>query len=124
LAPFAVRVRGLRDRAFVDGFTGREMADTELKSHQDAAPNAPAPDRLRTPEISSRRRRIRILPLLLTLIAIVAAVGLGRNMWDLYMEAPWTRAGTVLVYVVTMAPRGRRAHRRAAGRRQPVRAQG
>jgi multidrug resistance efflux pump len=25
-------------------------------------------------------------------------------MWDVYMEAPWTRDATVRVYVVTMAP--------------------
>jgi multidrug resistance efflux pump len=81
------------------------MADTELRSRQDVATNAPAADRLPTTDLAPRRRsRIRILPLLLTLIAIAAAVWLGRVMWDLYMEAPWTRDGTVRVYVVTMAP--------------------
>jgi multidrug resistance efflux pump len=82
------------------------MADTELRSRPNAAPNVPAPDQLRTPEIAPRRRRsrIRILPLLLTLIAIVAAGVLGRAMWDLYMAAPWTRDGTVRAYVVTIAP--------------------
>jgi multidrug resistance efflux pump len=81
------------------------MADTELKSRQDVAPNAPAADRLPTPDLALRRRsRIRILPLLLTLIAIAAAAWLGRAMWDVYMEAPWTRDGTVRAYVVTIAP--------------------
>jgi multidrug resistance efflux pump len=82
------------------------MADTELKSRQEAAPPPPATtDHLPAPDLAPRRRsRFRILPLLITLIAIVAAVGLGRAMWDLYMEAPWTRDGTVRVYVVTMAP--------------------
>ena len=81
------------------------MADTELRSRQDAAPNAPAADRLRAPDLAPRRRsRFRILPLAITLITIAAAVGLGRAMWDLYMAAPWTRDGTVRVYVVTMAP--------------------
>ncbi len=81
------------------------MADTELKSREDAAPNAPAGDRRRTPGLApGRRSRIRILPLLLTLIAIVAAVVLGRAMWDAYMAAPWTRDGTVRAYVVTIAP--------------------
>ena len=51
-----------------------------------------------------RRSRIRILPLLLTLIAIVVAVILGRAMWNVYMAAPWTRDGTVRAYVVTIAP--------------------
>jgi multidrug resistance efflux pump len=32
------------------------------------------------------------------------AVALDRAMWDAYMGAPWTRDGTVGVYVVTMAP--------------------
>jgi multidrug resistance efflux pump len=41
---------------------------------------------------------------LITLIAIVGAVVLGRAMWDIYMEAPWTRDGTVRAYVVTIAP--------------------
>jgi multidrug resistance efflux pump len=41
---------------------------------------------------------------LLTLIAVAAAVWLGRAMWDVYVEAPWTRDGTVRVYVVTIAP--------------------
>jgi multidrug resistance efflux pump len=81
------------------------MADTDLRSRQDAAPNAPAAERPRAPGLASRRRsRIRILPVLLTLIVIAAAVWLGRAMWDLYMEAPWTRDGTVRAYVVTIAP--------------------
>jgi multidrug resistance efflux pump len=81
------------------------MADAELRSRADVAPNVPAAERLPTPDLAPhRRRRIRILPLLLTLIAIVLAVGLGREMWRVYMEAPWTRDGTVRVYVVTMAP--------------------
>jgi multidrug resistance efflux pump len=81
------------------------MADTELRSREDVAPNAPVADRLRPPDPAPRRRsRIRILPFVITLIAVVTAVALGRAMWDLYMEAPWTRDGTVRVYVVTMAP--------------------
>ena len=81
------------------------MADTELRSREDAAPAAPTADRLRTPELVRRRRsRIRILPLLFTLITIVVAAGLGRAMWDAYMGAPWTRDGTVRAYVVTIAP--------------------
>jgi RND family efflux transporter MFP subunit len=81
------------------------MADTDLRSRQDAAPDAPAADGLRTPDLAPRRRsRIRVLPLLLTLIAIVAAAGLGQALWRVYMAAPWTRDGTVRAYVVTMAP--------------------
>ena len=50
------------------------------------------------------RRRWRILPLLITGIAVVFAGVLGRAMWATYMTAPWTRDGTVRAYVVTIAP--------------------
>jgi multidrug resistance efflux pump len=50
------------------------------------------------------RRRLRVVPLLLTLAAVAGAGVLGRAMWDAYMGAPWTRDGTVRAYVVTMAP--------------------
>ena len=50
------------------------------------------------------RRRIRIVPLLITLAAVAVAVPLGWAMWNAYMGAPWTRDGTVRAYVVTMAP--------------------
>jgi multidrug resistance efflux pump len=46
----------------------------------------------------------RILAILITVATVAAAVVLGRAMWNAYMEAPWTRDGTVLTYVVTMAP--------------------
>jgi multidrug resistance efflux pump len=81
------------------------MADTELRSRDDVAPNAPVADRPGTPAAASRRRsRIRLLPLVITLIAVAAAVALGQAMWDVYVGMPWTRDGTVRVYVVTMAP--------------------
>jgi multidrug resistance efflux pump len=48
--------------------------------------------------------RRRLLPFLVTLIAVAIAVVLGRAMWNAYMGAPWTRDGTVRAYVVTMAP--------------------
>jgi multidrug resistance efflux pump len=81
------------------------MADTDLRSREEAAPSAPAADRLRTPDVESRRRsRIRVLPILITLIAVVLAVFFGREMWNVYVAAPWTRDGTVRAYVVTMAP--------------------
>ena len=81
------------------------MADTELRSRQEAAPKAPRADPLHTPELAPRRRsRIRILPIVLTLIAVIIAAALGQVMWNVYVGAPWTRDGTVRVYVVTMAP--------------------
>lgn len=50
------------------------------------------------------KRRPRLLPVLLTVLAVAAAIILGRAMWDAYMGAPWTRDATVRAYVVTMAP--------------------
>jgi RND family efflux transporter MFP subunit len=81
------------------------MADTELRSRDPVAAAdvaaAPAPP----PSAAPRRlRRRRVLPFLLTLIAVVIAALLARSLWQVYMESPWTRDGTVRVYVVTMAP--------------------
>ena len=59
----------------------------------------PAPT---TPEVA--RRRLRVVPFLITLATIGLAVPLASAMWNAYMGAPWTRDGTVRVYVVTIAP--------------------
>jgi multidrug resistance efflux pump len=81
------------------------MSDVEAKSKLETA----AADRtvVWSPEPAGRdrrRRRLRIFPLLITLATVAVAVVLGRAMWDAYMGAPWTRDGTVRVYVATMAP--------------------
>jgi multidrug resistance efflux pump len=52
----------------------------------------------------STKSRIRIVPILITLGAVALAALLSWAMWEAYMGAPWTRDGTVRVYVVTMAP--------------------
>src|SRR5215472_1304753 len=54
--------------------------------------------------VGSAPPRRRILPLLITIVAVALALWLGWAMWDVYMAAPWTRDGTVRAYVVTMAP--------------------
>jgi multidrug resistance efflux pump len=46
----------------------------------------------------------RILPVLLTLLAVGLAALFTWRLWDFYMGAPWTRDATVRAYVVTMAP--------------------
>jgi multidrug resistance efflux pump len=48
--------------------------------------------------------RFRIVPILITLVAVALAAWLGWAMWQAYMAAPWTRDGTVRAYVVTVAP--------------------
>jgi RND family efflux transporter MFP subunit len=49
-------------------------------------------------------QRRRILPVLITVLAVGLAAGLGRATWNVYMASPWTRDGTVRAYVVTIAP--------------------
>ncbi len=50
------------------------------------------------------RRRMRMIPLLITLGTLALAAVLGSAAWGAYMGAPWTRDATVRAYVVTMAP--------------------
>src|SRR3981081_4451998 len=50
------------------------------------------------------KSRIPLAPILVTLGAVAVAALLAWAMWDAYMVAPWTRDGTVRVYVVTTAP--------------------
>jgi RND family efflux transporter MFP subunit len=92
------------------------MADTETRAKPDKTEGEPAPDwrtaptgpdAIRLPEPATRGgagRRLRILPVVITLATIAVAVPLAWAMWDAYMGAPWTRDGTVRAYVVTMAP--------------------
>ena len=50
------------------------------------------------------KSRIPLAPILITLGTVAVAASLVWAMWEAYMAAPWTRDGTVRVYVVTMAP--------------------
>jgi multidrug resistance efflux pump len=50
------------------------------------------------------KSRIALTPILITLGTVALAALLAWAMWQAYMAAPWTRDGTVRVYVVTMAP--------------------
>jgi RND family efflux transporter MFP subunit len=56
------------------------------------------------PAVRNRPRPRRVLPMILTAVAVAVAAGLGWAMWNTYMAAPWTRDGTVRAYVVTIAP--------------------
>lgn len=48
--------------------------------------------------------RIGALPVLISLATVALAAVLTWGLWQAYMAAPWTRDGTVRVFVVTMAP--------------------
>jgi multidrug resistance efflux pump len=82
------------------------MTVTEVTSKRDKAVDdidryAPS----RPPEFrTATKRSMEIRPFLITLAAVALAGLLGWAMWGVYMEAPWTRDGTVRAYVVTMAP--------------------
>jgi len=47
---------------------------------------------------------LRIMPALITIVAVGVAAALGYLAWQYYMGAPWTRDGTVRAYVVKVAP--------------------
>jgi multidrug resistance efflux pump len=56
------------------------------------------------PPGSGSRSHIRTVPILITLGTVAVAALLAWAVWEVYVAAPWTRDGTVRVYVVTMAP--------------------
>jgi len=86
------------------------MAEVETKSERgksaDLRDKSAEADVVRLAQSPSQttRARIRIVPLLITLVTAGIAAVLGWAMWNTYMGAPWTRDGTVRTYVVTMAP--------------------
>ena len=73
----------------------KRTATTDTAVSEPVAPRAP---------IVRPRRRLRLIPLLITVAALALAAWLGLAAWNVYMGAPWTRDGTVRAYVVTMAP--------------------
>src|SRR5262249_2714615 len=76
-------------------------AETKSKSGKTAVDRGA----VSSPELPARPKvRPRIIPVLITLVTVALAVLFGWAMWDAYMGAPWTRDGTVRVYVVTLAP--------------------
>jgi multidrug efflux pump subunit AcrA (membrane-fusion protein) len=52
----------------------------------------------------SIRRRLRLLPMLVTLVVASVGAGAAWLLWQNYMGTPWTRDGTVRTNVVTLAP--------------------
>ena len=83
---------------------GAEALETENRAN----PAAPAIERVATPpqplRDGAQPRRRRVLPVAVTVAAVVVASVVTTMMWNVYMDAPWTRDGTVRAYVLTMAP--------------------
>jgi RND family efflux transporter MFP subunit len=78
------------------------MSDAETKSEHGKSADLHV---FRSAQPTARNLpKIRIIPLLITLATTALAGVLGWAVWEAYMGAPWTRDGTVRVYVVKMAP--------------------
>src|SRR5216684_1945748 len=80
------------------------MSGVELRSeHARQSDGSDVP-----PHVASDRDniepRMRVAPILVTLVTVAVAALLAWATWQIYMGAPWTRDGTVRAYVVTMAP--------------------
>jgi multidrug resistance efflux pump len=81
------------------------MMDTvETKAKVAPPENAPVMTSAPVAPMPSPRRRRRVLPVLITLLTVAVAAGLGWKTWTVYMGTPWTRDATVRAYVVTIAP--------------------
>jgi len=80
------------------------MSSVELKSeHARQGEGHGVPGRVAS-DRDNIKSRIRVAPLLITLGTVAVAAVLAWTTWQTYMGAPWTRDGTVRVYVVIMAP--------------------
>ncbi len=81
------------------------MSDIQLKSEKEQVRPERGDGVLSPPGGRNKRRsRIRAVPVLVTLGTVALAALLSYAMWRAYVAAPWTRDGTVRVYVVTLAP--------------------
>lgn len=77
------------------------MSEVSLKS----VPAAAESEEAEPPgQLDSRPGRRRVIPVLVTFGAVAMAAVLVWATWNAYMTPPWTRDGTVRVYVVTTAP--------------------
>jgi multidrug resistance efflux pump len=79
----------------VENLRSEHIAEASDRSHA---------QRFATPIRSNPKARSRLASIVITLVSVAIAGSLAWAMWDAYMAAPWTRDGTVRVYVVTMAP--------------------
>lgn len=85
--------------------TWQEPAAPEIEAHEVAAASVSARAPTARPlDAGVHPEPRRLLPLIVTLVALAIAGVLAREMWNVYMGAPWTRDATVRAYVATMAP--------------------
>ncbi len=81
------------------------MSGLDTLKTPDAAQDAAAPVAVaKAPPAPARPRSFRIVPLLVTGIAVALAGVCGWATWEVYMASPWTRDGIVRAYVVTETP--------------------
>jgi RND family efflux transporter MFP subunit len=80
------------------------MPDAETKSERGKSSDLHVSRSAQPAARNLPKIRIRIVPLLITLATTAFAGALGWTGWETYMDAPWTRDGTVRVYVIKMAP--------------------
>ena len=86
-----------------------ELAMSEAQTKAKSTKTADEREPVWSPGLPARQKvrpRLRITPVLITLVMVALAVPLGWAMWDAYMGAAWTRDGTVRVYVVDEVPEG------------------
>lgn len=86
-------------------------AAREPETRAPAAPAVPAQNVQREAVWSPDRitgvrapRRLRLRPVIYTVIVLLIAAALSRAMWGVYMEGPWTRDGTVRAYIAGVTP--------------------
>jgi multidrug resistance efflux pump len=81
------------------------MSRAELRSEQAGqSDGSEVPPHVASDPHHNIRSRMSVVPILITLGTGAIAALFAWAMWQAYMGAPWTRDGTVRVYVVTKAP--------------------
>jgi multidrug resistance efflux pump len=81
------------------------MSSAELRSeHAGQSDGSEVPPHVASDPHHNIRSRMSVVPILITLGTGAIAALFAWAMWQAYMGAPWTRDGTVRVYVVTKAP--------------------
>lgn len=78
---------------------GRAPQESAEPIHPEQSADIAAP-----PARPGRAIARRTAAAIVTLASVAVAAAVGQEMWQAYVEAPWTRDATVRAYIVTMAP--------------------